>query len=53
MLPAILGLAGSSLASAGLLGTTLAASPFIASAIGSGIGSLLQGGTTEDALQAG
>ena len=26
---------------------------FIASAIGSGIGSLLQGGTTDDALQAG
>ena len=52
MLPAILGLAGSSLASAGLLGTTLAASPFLASAIGSGIGSLLQGGTTDDALEA-
>ena len=26
---------------------------FIASAIGGGIGSLLQGGTTDDALQAG
>tara|TARA_B100000424_G_scaffold217175_1_gene175271 strand:- start:451 stop:1482 length:1032 start_codon:yes stop_codon:yes gene_type:complete len=53
MLPAILGLAGSSLAKAGLLGGFLQASPFLASALGSGIGSLLQGGTTDDALQAG
>ena len=53
MLPAILGFAGSSLAKAGLLGSFLQASPFLASALGSGIGSLLQGGTTDDALQAG
>ena len=52
MLPAILGLMGSSLASAGVLGTTMASMPFLASAMGSGIGSLLQGGDQKDALQA-
>ena len=51
MLPALLGLAGSSLASAGILGSTFASMPFLASALGSGIGSLLQGGSTQDALQ--
>ena len=52
MLPAILGLAGSSLASAGILGSTFASMPFLASALGSGIGSLLQGGSNQDALGA-
>lgn len=52
MLPAILGLAGSSLASAGILGSTFASMPFLASALGSGIGSLLQGGSNRDALGA-
>ena len=52
MLPAILGLAGSSLATAGMLGTTMASMPFLASALGSGIGSLLQGGDQKDALKA-
>ena len=42
-LPLILGLAGSGLAGAGMLGGTLAASPFLAGALGSGLGSLLQG----------
>jgi hypothetical protein len=52
MLPAILGLMGSSLASAGVLGSTMMSMPFLASAMGSGIGSLLQGGDQKDALQA-
>jgi len=52
MLPAILGLMGSSLATAGVLGSTMASMPFLASAMGSGIGSLLQGGDQKDALQA-
>ena len=43
---------GSSLASAGVLGTTMASMPFLASAMGSGIGSLLQGGDNKQALQA-
>ena len=42
-LPLILGLAGSGAAGAGLLGAGLAAQPFLAGAIGSGLGSLLQG----------
>ena len=49
-LPAILGLMGSSAATAGMLGTTMASMPFLASAMGSGIGSLLQGGSNKDAL---
>jgi len=52
MLPAILGLMGSSMATAGMLGTTMASMPFLASAMGSGIGSLLQGGSSKDALGA-
>jgi len=52
MLPAILGLMGSSLATAGVLGSTMASMPFLASAMGSGIGSLLQGGSSKDALGA-
>jgi len=52
MLPAILGLMGSSMATAGMLGTTMASMPFLASAMGSGIGSLLQGGDNKQALQA-
>ena len=51
-LPAILGLMGSSAATAGMLGTTMASMPFLASAMGSGIGSLLQGGSNKDALGA-
>ena len=47
MLPAILGMAAQA-----LIPTTVMPA-FVASAIGSGIGSLLQGGSTEDALQAG
>ena len=43
---------GSSLATAGVLGTTMASMPFLASAMGSGIGSLLQGGSNKDALGA-
>jgi len=46
MLPAILGYAASALA------PTIGMNAVLASAIGSGIGSLLQGGTTEDALGA-
>ena len=43
---------GSSMATAGMLGTTMASMPFLASAMGSGIGSLLQGGSSKDALGA-
>ena len=43
---------GSSLATAGVLGSTMASMPFLASAMGSGIGSLLQGGSSKDALGA-
>lgn len=46
MLPAILGYAASALA------PTIGMNAMLASAIGSGIGSLIQGGTTEDALGA-
>ena len=46
MLPAILGYAASALA------PTIGMNAMLAGAIGSGIGSLLQGGTTEDALGA-
>jgi len=52
MLPAILGLMGSSLATSGMLGASMASMPFLASAMGSGIGSLLQGGSSKDALGA-
>tara|TARA_R100000654_G_scaffold74886_1_gene110394 strand:- start:3414 stop:4439 length:1026 start_codon:yes stop_codon:yes gene_type:complete len=47
MLPAILGMAAQA-----LIPTTVMPA-FLAGALGSGIGSLLQGGTTDDALQAG
>ena len=47
MLPAILGMAAQA-----LIPTTVMPA-FLAGAIGSGVGSLLQGGTTDDALQAG
>ena len=47
MLPAILGMAAQALIPTSIMPA------FVASAIGSGIGSLLQGGSTEDALQAG
>ena len=40
------------MATAGMLGTTMASMPFLASAMGSGIGSLLQGGSSKDALGA-
>jgi len=52
MLPAILGLMGSSMATAGTLGVAMQSMPFLASAMGSGIGSLLQGGSGKDALGA-
>lgn len=53
MLPLILSFLGSSAAGAGLLGTGLLASPLIAGAIGSGLGTAIETGDLGKGLQAG